>query len=162
MTSTVSLDAIDGALIERLHAGAPLCDQPFEAVGSELGLLEDEVIDRLQRLLAQGALVRLGPLYDIELAGGRCVLAALAVPQQRFDEVAALVNAVDAVTHSRRSEHALNLWFVVSADSPAEADATLARIGALSGLEVHAFTQEREYLVGLQLPAPSGRRGDAG
>lgn len=163
MSPGVSLDAVDSALVERLHGDLPLCDQPFAAVGAELGLREDEVIDRLHRLLSQGALTRFGPLYHIERAGGRFVLAALQVPEERFDEVTALVNAVDEVAHNYRREHALNMWFVIAAETPALADAALARIGAATGLKVHAFPKEREYFVELHLPTTQAQeRGNAG
>ncbi|HRD86105.1 MAG TPA: Lrp/AsnC family transcriptional regulator, partial [Rubrivivax sp.] len=70
----------DRRLIARLHGGLPLVDQPFAAVGAELGLPEQQVIERLQRLLDDGVLTRFGPLFQIERAGGQFVLAAMAVP----------------------------------------------------------------------------------
>lgn len=157
MTRTDTLPGLaprDAQLVERLHGNLPLTDHPFAAVGAELGMDEDEVLERLHRLLAQGVLTRFGPLVQIERAGGRFVLAALEVPEARFDEVAALVNALPAVAHNYRREHAFNMWFVVAAESAAQADATLARVEALTGLPVHAFPKEREYFVELRLPIP--------
>ena len=69
----------DLRLIDRLHGGFPLCDRPFAAVAQQLGCSEDTLIDRLQGLLAHGDLTRFGPLFQIERAGGRFVLAAMAV-----------------------------------------------------------------------------------
>lgn len=152
MSAGLNLDAVDRALVDRLHGDLPLCEQPFATVGDDLGLRESEVIARLRRLLAHGALTRFGPLYHIERAGGRFVLAALEVPEQRFDEVSALVNAFDEVAHNYRREHALNMWFVIATETHALADAALARIGAVTGLQVHAFPKEREYFVELHLP----------
>ena len=110
----------------RLHGDLPLSDHPFATVGAEIGMDEDEVIERLHRLLAQGVLTRFGPLFQIERAGGRFVLAALEVPAARFDEVAALVNALPEVAHNYQREHAFNMWFVVGAETPAQVDAALA------------------------------------
>ncbi|MBT9596561.1 MAG: Lrp/AsnC family transcriptional regulator [Vitreoscilla sp.] len=138
----------------RLHGDLPLTDHPFGTVGAEIGMDEDEVIERLHRLLAQGVLTRFGPLFQIERAGGRFVLAALEVPAERFDEVAALVNALPEVAHNYRREHAFNMWFVVGAESLAQVDAVLARVTELTGLPVHAFPKEREYFVELRLPIP--------
>ena len=69
----------DLRLIARLHGGFPLSDRPFADIGAELGCAEDVLIDRLQRLLAHGDLTRFGPLFQIERAGGRFVLAAMAM-----------------------------------------------------------------------------------
>jgi hypothetical protein len=92
-------------------------------------------------------------LFQIEAAGGQFVLAALTAPENRFDEVNALVNAQTEVAHNYRREHALNMWFVVGAESPAQAQAVCDRIEALTGLTVWAFPKEREFFVELRLPA---------
>jgi DNA-binding Lrp family transcriptional regulator len=150
--ATLWISPDDARLIDRLHGGFPLTDRPFADIAAELGCGEDDVLDRLRRLMAQGVLTRFGPLYQIERAGGRFVLAALAVPEARFDSVAATVNALPEVAHNYRREHALNMWFVLATETPEEAQAAIARIERLTGLPVRAFPKEREYFVELRLP----------
>ena len=70
-----------------------------------------------------------------------------------FARIATLVNGFDAVAHNYRREHRLNMWFVVAAETREAAFDALARIEAATGLKVHAFPKEREYFVGLKLPA---------
>lgn len=147
------LDALDAALINRLQVDLPLVPRPFARLALELGCSEAQLMARLQRLLAQGTLTRLGPMFQIERAGGRFVLAAMAVPPERFEAVAACVNAMPEVAHNYRREHALNMWFVLATESAAEIDAVCARIEAATGLAVLAFPKEREYHVGLYLEA---------
>jgi DNA-binding Lrp family transcriptional regulator len=142
----------DARLVAHLHGGLPLVDRPFAAVGAQLGLSEDEVLERLQRLLAQGVLTRFGPLYQIERAGGQFVLAAMQVPEERFDEVSRIVNARPEVAHNYRRVHALNMWFVVATETPLAAQAALDGISAETELEVLAFPKEREFFVELKLP----------
>lgn len=153
MKRETGFDAIDAALIDALHEGFPLTDRPFEQVGLALGLGEAEVIGRLRRLLDCGVLTRFGPLYQAERAGGGYLLAALAVPEARFEEVAAQVNAHVEVAHNYRREHRLNMWFVVAADSPRAIDDCVRAIEAETGLGVMRFPKEREYRVELRLPA---------
>jgi siroheme decarboxylase len=148
-----ALDPVDARLIDHLHAGFPLADRPFARIGGALGLSEDEVIERLGALLSSGVLTRLGPLYQIERAGGAYLLAAMQVPQERFEAVTALVNAHLEVAHNYRREHRLNMWFVVAADTQAGVAACLRAIEAETGLPVHAFPKEREFRVELRLPA---------
>jgi DNA-binding Lrp family transcriptional regulator len=103
--------------------------------------------------LAQGVLTRFGPLFQIERAGGQFVLAAIAVPEERFDAVNLVVNSFPEVAHNYRRTHALNMWFVVAAESPALAADAIARIQESVGLQVLAFPKEEEYFVELRLPA---------
>lgn len=142
----------DLRLIDRLHGGLPLSDRPFADLAAELGCSEYTLIERVHGWLTAGVLTRFGPLFQIERAGGRFVLAAIAVPEERFDAVAAIVNALPEVAHNYRREHALNMWFVVATESPAAADAAIARIEAETGLPVLAFPKEREFFVELRLP----------
>ena len=142
----------DLRLMAYLHGGFPLVDAPYAAVAQALGTTEQDVLQRLQRLLDDGYLTRFGPLFQIERAGGQFVLAALAAPEAQFDAVAAQVNALPEVAHNYRREHALNMWFVVAAESPAQATQVLQRIEDNTGLKVHAFPKEREYRVELRLP----------
>lgn len=146
------LSAADARLIDRLHGGLPLTERPFADVAAELGMHEEAVIERLRALLAQGVLSRFGPLYQIERAGGRFVLAAMAVSEPRFEAVAALVNAHPEVAHNYRRDHALNMWFVVATEAQACAGAVLAAIEAETALAVLAFPKEREFFVELRLP----------
>ena len=143
----------DARLIDHLHGGFPLDDRPFAVVGEALGWSEARVIERLHQLLAQGVLTRFGPLFQIERAGGQFVLAAIAVPEERFDAVNAVVNSFPEVAHNYRRTHALNMWFVVAAESPAQAADAIARIEDAVGLQVYAFPKEEEYFVELRLPA---------
>ena len=139
-------------LIDYLHGGFPLSERPYAEVGAALGMDEGAVIASLQSLLERGYLTRFGPLFQIERAGGQFVLAALQAPEERFQEVTALVNALPEVAHNYRREHALNMWFVIGAESPQAAAQAIARIEADTGLEVYAFPKEKEFFVELRLP----------
>ncbi|MBQ0960095.1 Lrp/AsnC family transcriptional regulator [Ideonella sp. 4Y11] len=148
-------------LISHLHGGFPLSDRPFLEVARQLGWTEDTVIERLRHLLSHGELTRFGPLFQIERAGGRFVLAAMAVPEERFDAVAARVNALPEVAHNYRRDHALNMWFVIATETEDAVPAVIARIEAAAGLPVMAFPKEREYRVELRLPLLAPELHDA-
>jgi len=147
------LEAADRALIDALQGGFPLCDEPYAAVGAQLGMSAEEVLQRLARLLEGSVLTRFGPLYQVEKIGGAYLLAALKAPEERYDEVAAAVNALPEVAHNYRREHAFNMWFVLAAETQASIAAAVEKIEAATGLKVFAFPKEREYFVELKLDA---------
>ncbi len=151
MTSPLVLDTLDAAIIAGLQGGFPLQDTPYEVAGQRWGLSGSQLQQRLAALLQRGVLTRFGPLYQIERMGGCFLLAALAVPEARYDAVAAQVNALPAVAHNYRREHTLNMWFVLATTSQAGLAEAMARIQTDTGLPVYGFPKLREYYVGMQL-----------
>jgi len=145
------IDAVDRRIIDALQGGFPLVDEPYRLLADRLGLAEQELLARLERMLAERVLTRFGPMFQIERMGGRFVLAAMAVPEARFESVAGQVNRLPEVAHNYRREHRLNMWFVLATETAAGIDEALARIEADTGLPVYAFPKEREYFVDMRL-----------
>jgi DNA-binding Lrp family transcriptional regulator len=147
------MDEIDRRLINALHGGVPIGERPYALVGKALGLDEEEVIRRLDRLLDDGILSRFGPMYDAERLNGGLTLAAMAVPEDRFDEVAAIVNAFPEVAHNYERSHALNMWFVVATERPERIAGVLSQIKAATGLDVLDLPKVEEFFLELRLSA---------
>ena len=78
------------------------------------------------------------------------MLAALAVPEARFAEVANQVNTLPEVAHNDQRNHRLNMWFVLATAQPDGIARACARIEADTGLAVQAFPKLREYYVGMR------------
>lgn len=146
------MDDFDRLLINRLQHGLPLVRQPWEALAAELGRSSEALRLRVQALLEDGTLTRFGPMFDVERLGGAFTLAALAVPEARFDEVATQLEAMPEVAHNYRREHQWNMWFVLGCETPAGIAETIARIEAQTGLTVLNLPKEKTYHVGLHFP----------
>lgn len=147
------MDQIDRDLINALHGGLAICERPYLDAAQRLGLSEDELLARLTRLLADGVLTRVGPLYQIERMGGAFTLAALHAPADQFEQVAQCVNALPQVAHNYARDHDLNMWFVIATETPGEIDRVIARIEQETGCSVFNFPKSREYFVELKLKA---------
>lgn len=139
------------AFINQFQGGFPIAGRPFHGVAAKLGMPETALIQTVQQLLDDGVLSRFGPLYDAARLGGAVTLAAIAVPEHRFDQVAGIVNALPAVAHNYRREHALNMWFVVATERPQGIAECLAAIESATGLRVFDFPKLREFYLGLWL-----------
>ena len=146
-----ALDASEVLLVRRLHDGFPLTERPYADIAAELGCTEAQVIERLRRLLADGTLMHFGPLYEAAEAPMAQLLAALQVPEARFEAVAGMLGALPEVVHNLRREHRFNMWFVITGASPAALRATCGRIEALTGLRVYPFPRQKEFFVELRL-----------
>ncbi len=147
------LSAVDRKILAKLQGDFPICERPYAEAAAQLGISEDELLQRIESLLADKVLTRFGPMFQIEEMGGAFVLAALAAPEARYEEVTALVNALQQVAHNYRREHTLNMWFVLATETRDGIAEAIARIERDTGLPVYAFPKEREFFVEMKLEA---------
>ena len=108
------IDDVDAALVDGYQSGFPVEERPFERVGADLGIGADEARERVERLLDAGIFRRFGPVLNPPVIGASA-LAAISVPDERFDEAATVVNSYDQVNHNYARDHEWNMWFVVTA-----------------------------------------------
>ncbi len=142
------LSETDRRLLDAYQRAFPLTPRPFAVIAEELGLTEAQVIERFRRLQARGYVSRIGPVFSPGRVGVS-TLAALAVPADRLEAVAALVSSYPEVNHNYQRDHAFNLWFVVTAPEAARLDAVLREIEARVGLPVLDLPMERDYHIDL-------------
>lgn len=147
------MDEIDRRIINALQSGFPVSERPYLEAAQALGLSETELLARLEKLLQDQTLSRFGPLYDAEAMGGALTLAAIQVPDKRFDEVTEIVNAFPEVAHNYARSHALNMWFVLATETHDQLRQTLEEIERRTGLTVYNMPKITEYFVGLKLEA---------
>jgi DNA-binding Lrp family transcriptional regulator len=147
------MDARDRAIINGLQGGFPLSERPYAEAAASLGLSEDELIQRIDALLATGVLTRFGPMYNAERIGGAFTLAAMQVPAGDFERVAERVNAHPEVAHNYVREHAFNMWFVLATDTPERIPEVIAAIEHETGCRVYDLPKLDEYFVGLRFEA---------
>ena len=153
MTAARTIDTVDRRIINALQGGFPVSPRPYAEAARRLGIGEDELIARLERLLDDGVLSRFGPMYHAERLGGGLTLAAMTVPGDRFNAVAETVNGFPEVAHNYARDHALNMWFVVATDRPERVAEVLAEIERKTDLKVYNMPKIEEFFVGLRFEA---------
>jgi DNA-binding Lrp family transcriptional regulator len=146
-----SMDELSRQFINRYQGGFPIEEQPFARVAAELGTDSATLMSLIQSLLDDEVLSRFGPMYDASSMGGSLTLAALSVPDDRFDEVADLVNALPEVAHNYQREHELNMWFVIATETAELLQQTIDRIEQAANLPVYNFPKLQTFYLGLWL-----------
>jgi len=149
------MDDLDRAILHRIQADFPLVSRPFGRIAAELGLGEEQVLERVAALRRDGMVRRIGPVLDPRRVGRVGVLVAAAVPEDRLESVAAAVSASSAVTHNylRAPLHGrcpYNLWFTVSATSEAALAERLAALEQAVGLPLAALPSVRKFKIGVR------------
>ena len=147
---TVAIDDTDRLLLNNLQGGFPVSHRPFAEVAERLGLDEDDVIARIRRMVENGALSRFGTILNAPELGGERTLAAMHVPPERFEEVAAFVNGLDTISHNYERAHHFNMWFVISSEDEADIQRTIDAIERHTGLKVINLPTLEEYFVDIK------------
>ena len=154
-------DRIDRALIKAVQGGLPLVARPYDAVAESLGLSPKEVKDRLQAMLAQGIIRRIGVVpnhYRLGyVANGMSVWD---VPDERIARYGPRIGALPFVSHCYHRprippEWPYNLFAMVHGRHRTEVEEQVARIARLLGddLRDHRVLYSRRILkkTGLRL-----------
>jgi DNA-binding Lrp family transcriptional regulator len=137
----------------------PLCERPFERLAAGLHCTEQTLLDEIRRLKADGLIRRYRPQLRYRAMGRSAVLAAAAVPEERFDQTAAIVSALSSVSHNYQRDGRLNLWFTLQGASIDEIDAALDRLRQTAGLPFFSFPALTVYKLDVQFdPAGPGPR----
>lgn len=150
-------DPLDARLLDEFQRDFPLSNRPFAALGAVFGLGEAQVLARLTRLCAAGAIARIGATVRPNTAGAS-TLAAMAVSEARIEAVAALVGAEPGVNHSYLRENHWNLWFVATASNPAGLADSLRRIESATGLPVLDLRLQQAFNIDLGFRLLGGRQ----
>ncbi len=146
------LDDTDKRIINSLQKGFPVCSRPFKKAADEIGTNEDELISRISILLDENFLTRFGPMYDAAEFGGGLTLAAMTVPDDKFDWVSDYLNSVKEVAHNYEREHVLNMWFVLGTEHQDDIDRVIKQIENETGLVVYNMPKLHSFFVNLYLP----------
>ncbi len=130
----MKLDTTDKAILNRIQSDFPIEPRPYETIARELGLTEQQVLQRVQALKAEGIIRRIGGNFVPHKVGFVSTLCAAKVPEDQIDAFAAVVNKYTGVTHNYQRENAFNIWFTFIASSREEIAQNLARISRETGV----------------------------
>ncbi|MDX1605333.1 MAG: AsnC family transcriptional regulator [Candidatus Competibacterales bacterium] len=106
-----ALDERDRVLIGAVQDGLPLVPRPFATIAARLGLSEDQVIERLEALEADGVIRRFGVVVrHHELGYTANAMVVWDVADAEVDEVAMRLAAYPFVTLCYRRPRRLPHW----------------------------------------------------
>jgi DNA-binding Lrp family transcriptional regulator len=105
------LTAFDRRLIAATQAGLPLVARPYDAVGAQLGVSGAVVRERLEGMLREGLVRRIGAVPNHYRLGYTANgMTVWDVDDARVDELGEKVGALGFVSHCYRRPRALPQW----------------------------------------------------
>jgi DNA-binding Lrp family transcriptional regulator len=136
-------EAADNRIIRGLHRGLAIESRPFLALAQELGTTENELLEVIRSLIADGVISRYGAVVRHDQVGySSNVLVAWKIPEERIDEFEAVIQDLTEVSHGyeRMSypEWTYNVYTMIHGHSKDECLGVVGRIS--SAIKIKEYT----------------------
>jgi len=122
-------------ILNRIQTDFPIHTRPYKIMAEELGLSEDQLIDRIEQMKQEMIIRRIGGNFSPDRLGYYSTLCAARVAPDKIELFTTTVNAFSGVTHNyQRDHHQYNIWFTFIAPSIQEIKESLETISQKTGV----------------------------
>lgn len=104
-------DAIDRRIIEATQTGLPLVAEPYNAIAEQLGISEEQVLQRMQAMQENCIIRRMGAIpnhYKLGFHGNG--MSVWDIPDELITETGREVGALEYVSHCYERPRMLPVW----------------------------------------------------
>ena len=129
------MDKIDSQILHELQYNFPLNEKPYEVIARKLKISTEEIWNRVQMMLNEGVIRRMGASFDSNKLGFRSTLAAVSVDSELVNRAADIIGQYYEVTHSYLRNDEFNIWFTLIAVDNNRIENILEQIRKSLGLE---------------------------
>jgi DNA-binding Lrp family transcriptional regulator len=145
----VMIDDLDKKIIALIQGDLPLDPRPFAVMADQLGITEDDFMERVRSLKKEGVIRRFGAtLYHQEAGFGANAMVAWLVPDEQIDEVGKVMAGFREVTHcyQRRPQRdwKYNLYTMVHGDDEDACHKIAQRISQKTGMKEYTLLFSRK------------------
>ena len=107
----IPIDDTDRAIIKATQAGLPLTPQPYHDIAGQLGIDADDLMARMQHMLEQGIIRRIGLVPNHYAIGYRANgMTVWDVPDESIQRVGQRIGELEFVSHCYHRPRHLPEW----------------------------------------------------
>jgi len=129
-----NIDDTNKKILNSIQVDFPIHTRPYKIIGENLGLTEDEVIERITAMKEEFLIRRIGGNFSPDRLGYHSTLCAAQVDEDKVELFTKTVNQFPGVTHNYRRDHKFNIWFTFIAQSVEIIEKNLATIAQKTGV----------------------------
>lgn len=133
------LDLMDRKLCNILQSRFPLEERPYQAIGRELEVSEEEVLERVKGLKRRHIVRQISAIFDTRRLGYKSTLVAMRFPPNQLPTSARIINKHPGVSHNYERDHRYNLWFTLAVPPGESLEDTVKELAGKSGAEAYAM-----------------------
>ena len=144
-------DDQDIKLIRYMQDGIPLTKTPYKDISDALGVTEQEVIDRIKKLLEEGKIRRLAASIAHRMIGiNSNAMTVWKVPDERVEECGKIMAGYEEVTHCYERptfpDWKYNVFTMIHGYTDEECENVIERIKQETGLDEYVVLySEKEF-----------------
>lgn len=147
-----TLDTLDQELLNIVQEEFPLAPRPFEVLAGKLGISEEETMERMARLKADGVIRQTGAIFDTRALGYKSSLIAMQTEKEQTEAAAAVLNAHPGISHNYLRSHEFNIWFTLAVPPYKELEPEMNRLAEeAQALKVRLLPNLELYKIGVSL-----------
>ena len=109
------MDKRDYRILEALQNNFPLSERPYEIIAHRLQISHEQLWRRVQSLISDGVIRRIGASLDSRKLGFYSTLAAVNVKADIVERASDIIGRFPEVTHSYLRKDHFNIWFTIIA-----------------------------------------------
>ncbi|SFM62239.1 Lrp/AsnC family transcriptional regulator [Thermodesulforhabdus norvegica] len=128
-----TLDRIDRLILDRIQKAFPVESRPYEILGDEIGIDEDEVLRRLGSLKRCGIVRQISAIFHTTALGYSTSLVAMAVPEKYIEAAVREINAYPGVSHNYLRPGLYNIWFTIAVPPGEDLPSVVSEIAEKAG-----------------------------
>jgi DNA-binding Lrp family transcriptional regulator len=127
------LSTIDRKIINSIQEDIPLESAPFKALSQDVGLSEDELLQRIKRLKDEGIIRTFAASLDHRKLGFKSTLIALRVSPDQVESIAGKIIVYPEVTHCYLRKGEYNVYVVFISPTKERMDEFFGKLGEWVG-----------------------------
>ncbi len=151
-TKQQQLDDIDKKLLNEIQWVFPLVDRPYLDIAGRYGILEQDVLQRINAMKQAGLIRQINAIFDTRRLGYKSALVAFGVRPDKLDFVAEKVNEHPGVSHNYERNHEYNMWFTLAVPPGSDMKDDLDRMATFDGvIKYRVLPTLKLYKIGVRL-----------
>jgi siroheme decarboxylase len=144
-------DELDKKIIGFLQKDIPIEPMPYKKMADQLGVTEDEVLNRIMAMVNGGVIRRFGAtLFHQEAGFSANAMVAWIIPEEEIDEIGHMMSGFREVTHCyhRRAQRdwKYNLFTMIHGDTREECHEIARNMSEKTGVKDYSLLfSEKEF-----------------
>ena len=129
------MNDLDRDILNALQNDFPIESDPYDRIAEKLGISVEKLWERVERLLEDGTIRRIGASLNSRKMGFPSTLCAARVAPEQTEAAAEFIGRYCEVTHSYLRNGDFNIWFTLIARDEQRIEEVLEEIRSELGLE---------------------------